>query len=124
MFIAKKEIQLHALLKDPVARLLFLNALFVVLGYALANLTGKGLVGIVSDFKNGFLFLSFIYLIATGRVVSPGKFFDSGFIPIIFLLARELLLKGFSERSLFLFRSYMFTCHSPTLLLILEPALS
>ena len=108
MFIAKKEIQLHALLKDPVARLLFLNALFVVLGYALANLTGKGLVGTVSDFKNGFLFLSFIYLIATGRVVSPGKFFDSGFIPIIFSVLILYVSIGSGTTSEGFFRTFTF----------------
>ncbi len=84
MFIAKSELKLRSLLRDPVARLLFLNALFVIIGYALANLTGKALVGMVSNIKNAFLFLSLIFLIATNRVVMPGRFFSSGYIPLIF----------------------------------------
>lgn len=84
MFLAKKELKLRALLRDPVARLLFLNGLFVIIGYALANLTGKALVGTVSNIKNAFLFFSFIFLIFTNRVVMPGRFFSSGYIPVIF----------------------------------------
>lgn len=84
MFLVKKDLKLLALKKDPVARLLFLNGLFVIIGYALANLTGGALVTVVSIIKNIFLFFSFAFLIATGRVISPGRIFDSGFIPVIF----------------------------------------
>ncbi|MGH2566034.1 MAG: hypothetical protein ACRDE5_16065, partial [Ginsengibacter sp.] len=84
MFLAKKDLKLIALKKDPIARLLFLNGLFVIIGYALANLTGGALVTVVSYIKNIFLFFSFAFLIVTGRVISPGRIFDSGFIPVIF----------------------------------------
>ena len=84
MFIAKEELKLHSLIKDPVARLLFLNGLFVVAGYALANSTGGTSTGSVSIFKNVFLFISLVYLIATNRVINPGRIFDTGFIPVIF----------------------------------------
>jgi|GEM_PF-576960 len=84
MFIAKEEKSLHALIKDPVARLLFLNGLFVIFSYALANLTGGGSIGSVRIFKNIFLFISLTYLIVTNKVRNPGHIFDSGFVPIVF----------------------------------------
>ncbi len=84
MFFVKNEIKLRSLIKDPVARLLFLNGSFVIIGYALANLTGGALVGIVSIFKNSFLFFSFAFLIVTNRIINPRRIFDSGFIPVIF----------------------------------------
>ena len=84
MLVSKEELKLKRLLKDPVAWLLFLNSLFVIIGYALANITLKASVGIFGDFKNIFLFGSLAYLIFTNRVVNPNIIFDSGFIPVIF----------------------------------------
>lgn len=84
MFIAKEEFKLHALIKNPVARLLFLNAFFVIISYALYNLTGGISVAYVRIFKNIFIFFSLIYLIITNRIINPGRIFDSGFIPVIF----------------------------------------
>lgn len=84
MFLAKNEFKLYALVKDPVGRLLFLNALFVIGGYALSNLTGGAATGNASIFKNVFLFGSFFYLFFTNRIINPGGIFDSGFIPVIF----------------------------------------
>lgn len=84
MFLAKNEFKLYALAKDPVGRLLFLNALFVIVGYAVANWTNGAMKGNVSNLKNVFLFCSFVYLFATNRIINPGGIFDSGFIPIIF----------------------------------------
>ena len=84
MFLAKNEFKLLTVIRDPVARLLFLNALFVVVGYALTNLTGGAAIAIASIFKTIFLFGSFVYLFSTNRIISPGGIFDSGFVPIIF----------------------------------------
>lgn len=84
MFIAKEELRLHALIRDPVARLLFLNALFVIASYALYNIIGSSSIGFVRPFKNAFLFFSLVYLIATNRVINPGGIFDTGFVPVIF----------------------------------------
>lgn len=84
MLIPKEEVKLRALIRDPIARLLFLNGLFVIIGYALANLTGGAFVGMVSNIKNIFLFFSLAFLIITNRVINPGRIFDSGFVPIVF----------------------------------------
>jgi len=84
MLILKEEVKLHALIRNPIARLLFLNGLFVIIGYALTNLTGGAFTGIVSIFKNIFLFFSLAFLIITNRIINPGRIFDSGFVPIIF----------------------------------------
>ena len=84
MFLAKNEFKLYFLVKDPVGRLLFLNAMFVISGYALTNLTGGLLTENISIFKNVFLFGCFIYLFYTNRIINPGGIFDSGFIPVIF----------------------------------------
>lgn len=84
MFIEKSETKLHALVRDPVARLLFLNGFFVIFAYAAYNLTGGAASGSVRIFKNIFLFFSFTYLIATNRIINPGRIFDSGFVPVIF----------------------------------------
>ena len=86
MLIEKQELKLRTLVKDPIARLLFLNALLVIIGYALANITQGASVGIFGNIKNLFLFFSFSYLIITGRIVNPKIIFDSGYIPIIFSL--------------------------------------
>lgn len=84
MFIEKSETKLHVLIKDPVARLLFLNGFFVIFAYAAYNLTGGAATGSVRVFKNIFLFFSLTYMIATNRIINPGRIFDSGFIPVIF----------------------------------------
>ena len=84
MFIEKGETKLRLLIKDPVARLLFLNALFVIVSYALFNFTGGISSEFVRIFKNVFLFVSLVYLIVTNRVTSPRLFFDSAFTPVIF----------------------------------------
>ena len=97
MFLAKEEIKLRALSRNPVARLLFLNALFVIVGYALANSTGGGSIGIVRVFKNIFLFISLVYLIVTNKVTNPGHFFDRGFVPIIFGILVFYVSIGASE---------------------------
>jgi len=84
MFIEKSETKLHALIRDPVARLLFLNGFFVIFAYAAYNLTGGAATGSVRIFKNIFLFFSLTYMIATNRIMNPGRIFDSGFVPVIF----------------------------------------
>lgn len=84
MLIVKEEFKLHSLIRNTVARLLFLNGLFVIIGYALANLTAAATVGIVSNFKNIFLFISFVHLLANDKVINPRNIFDSGFVPILF----------------------------------------
>lgn len=84
MFIAKEELKLHALIKNPVAWLLFLNGLFVIGSYALSNFTGGTSIGFVRVFKNIFLFISLAYLIISGRIINPGRIFDSGLVPVIF----------------------------------------
>jgi hypothetical protein len=84
VFLARNEIKLFALIKDPVGRLLFLNALLVIIGYAITNLSGGALTGNFSTVKNVFLFGSFVYLLSTNRVVNPVRIFDTGFIPVIF----------------------------------------
>src|SRR6185312_14250838 len=84
MFIEKSETKLHALIKDPIARLLFLNGFFVIFAYAAYNLTGGAATGSVRVFKNIFLFFSLAYMIATNRIINPGRIFDSGFVPVIF----------------------------------------
>lgn len=84
MFLEKNEFKLSALVKDPVCRLLFLNAFFVIIGYAITNWTSGALTGNVSIFKNVFLFGSVVYLIFTNRIVSPAGIFDTGFMPVIF----------------------------------------
>ncbi|HUZ60749.1 MAG TPA: O-antigen ligase family protein [Hanamia sp.] len=84
MFIEKTETRLHALIKDPVARLLFLNGFFVIFAYAAYNLTGGAATGAVRIFKNIFLFISLAYLIVTNRIINPGRIFDSGFVPVVF----------------------------------------
>lgn len=83
MFIATGEFKLRALIKNPVARLLFLNSLFVIAGYALANFTGGISIGPIRIFKNVFLFISLAYLVFTRKIFNPWKVFDSGFVPII-----------------------------------------
>jgi hypothetical protein len=84
VFLARNEIKLFALIKDPVGRLLFLNALLVIIGYAITNLSGGALTGNFSTVKNVFLFGSFVYLLSTNRLVNPVRIFDTGFIPVIF----------------------------------------
>ena len=72
MFLAKNEFKLYPLIKDPVGRLLFLNALFVIAGYALTNLTGGATTGITSTFKNVFLFGSFFLFVLHESHHKPG----------------------------------------------------
>ncbi|HET7115936.1 MAG TPA: O-antigen ligase family protein [Hanamia sp.] len=84
MFLAKNEIKLYALMRDPIGRLLFLNALFVIIGYAIGNWTGGVLTGNVSILKNVFLFGSFVYLLSSNSIINPMGIFDSGFTPIVF----------------------------------------
>lgn len=84
MLINKEEVKLHALIKDPIARLLFLNCFFVIAGYGLFSLTGGASVNFMRLLKNVFIFFSFGYLIVTNKIVNPGSIFESGFVPVIF----------------------------------------
>ena len=84
MFISDKELRLHALTRDRVAQLLFLNGLLVVLSYAFYGFTGGASVGVLLAFRNVVLFISIGYLVFTNKIISPGRIFNSGFIPVVF----------------------------------------
>jgi hypothetical protein len=86
MFIKKEEKELLALIGDPVARLLFFNAFFVIIGYGLAVATHLATVEIMKVFKTIFLFGSIVHLIITNRFKDPSRYFDSGGIPFLFCL--------------------------------------
>ncbi len=60
MFIKNGEISVNSLLADTIARLLFLNALFVIAGYGLANATGGSFTGVAKVFKSIFFSLSIL----------------------------------------------------------------
>ena len=84
MFISDKELKLHALTRNRVAQLLFLNGLLVVLSYAFYGFTGGASVEVLLAFRNVVLFISIAYLVFTNKIISPGRIFNSGFIPVIF----------------------------------------
>jgi len=86
MLIKKQEKELLALTGDPVARLLFFNAFFVIIGYGLAVATHLGSVETMKVFKSIFLFGSITYLFITNRVKTPFKYFDSLNVPFLFCL--------------------------------------
>ncbi len=86
MFIKKEEKELLALTSDPVARLLFLNAFFVIIGYGLAVASNLASVEIAKVIKSIFLFGSVSYLFITNRVKPTFKYFDFGSTPFLFCL--------------------------------------
>ena len=108
MLIEREEVKLHSLIRDPIARLLFLNSLFVIIGYALANLTEGVLTAMVSNIKNLFLFFSFAFLIITRRVINPGRIFDSAFLPVIFGVLIFYVSVGTQTKSDGFFRTLTF----------------
>lgn len=84
MFVKKNEKIFQALLKDTVARLLFFNALFVILGYGISLATAGASITAVKILKTGFLAGSFIYILIIKSVKQPGRYFDAGNLPFIF----------------------------------------
>jgi len=84
MFIKKEEKELLALTGDPVARLLFLNALLVIISYGIAVITGLASVDLMKIFRTIILFGSLTYLFTSKHVKNPSRYFDSGDVPFLF----------------------------------------